>query len=137
MYPVTFQHQSEHYIWWLDLNRQLAGYAGSCSYVKLVVIHVFQAKCNSGTRKTHDHSGAHLVFGTSSSIGEMGGREHWSNCSCSMISSPLDPYLRLSAQQTIGQSVQQLPCSSVNFLRVDTLAFLLALIPIYQALWLP
>lgn len=33
------------------------------------------------------------------------------SCSCSMISSPLDPYLRLSAQQTIGQSVQQLPCS--------------------------
>jgi len=49
--------------------------------------------------------------------------------------SPLDPYLCLPAQQTMISQFSCFPAlSSVNFLRVDTLAFLLALIPIYLAL---
>ncbi|OEL21917.1 Protein argonaute 1 [Dichanthelium oligosanthes] len=88
----------------------------------------------AGTEETHYHSGTHLGFGTSSSVGEMGGREHWSNCS--MISPHL--WILICVFLHNKPPVSQFSCfpalSSVSFLRVDTLAFLLALIPIYQAL---
>jgi len=108
----------------------------SCDFIHVVIFHTSFPINNRHDKNEEAHcsSGTHLVFGTSSSVGEMGGWEHRSNCSmiCSHLWILICVFLR--KEPLIGQFSCFPALSSVNFLRVDTLAFLLALIPIYLAL---
>jgi hypothetical protein len=53
----------------------------SRDFINVLIFHLHLSQINNRHEKneeTHCSSGTHLVFGTSCSVGGMGGREHWS-----------------------------------------------------------